>query len=316
MSWVVGGNYVPVQNRECFSFLDAVVADGGLRYHTAGALRMGERIWLLAKLPGTIRVRFSEDITEKYLLLSNSHDGSSTLRVHYTSIRVVCSNTLSLADHAGRGEGVAIRHQGNLASKVRDAQTVLGLARRYFDDLEGQMDVMARHYPNYSQVSGYFRNLVPDPDEGNKSRAQNVRDRDAPHHRIGDGEVLGEHFRPWHETMDQERTEQDRHAGTGGHTEHDSRHQCAAFTAVGGRFGCDHAANVALAERFGRALFSPQGVSVGDPVDYRDTDAGHGAEHWGPGVRPPLSARIAAGVSLVLWVLVVTFGRWIGFTLQ
>lgn len=172
---VVGGGYRPVQNRECFSFLDAVAADGGLRYHTAGALRKGERIWLLAKLPGQIRVRFSEDVTEKYLLLSNSHDGSSALRVHYTSIRVVCANTLTLADRAGKGEGIAIRHQGDLASKVRDAQNVLGLARRHFDDLEGCFDALARHYPNYSQVSAYFKNLVPDPEEGNKARAQNVR---------------------------------------------------------------------------------------------------------------------------------------------
>ena len=123
-----------------------------------------------------MRVRFSEDVSEKYLLLSNSHDGSSALRVHYTSIRVVCANTLSLADREGRGEGIAIRHQGNLASKVRDAQEVLGLARVCFDDLEGQMDLMARHYPNYSQVSAYFKNLVPDPEEGNPARAQNVRD--------------------------------------------------------------------------------------------------------------------------------------------
>ena len=173
---VVGTNYVPVQNRECFSFLDAVVADGGLRYHTAGALRKGERIWLLAKLPGQIRVKFSEDVTEKYLLLSNSHDGSSALRVHYTSIRVVCANTLSLADRQGKGEGIAIRHQGDLPSKVRDAQDVLGLASRYFDDLEGQMDLLARHYPSFSQVSAYYKSLYPDPEEGNPSRSQNVRD--------------------------------------------------------------------------------------------------------------------------------------------
>ena len=173
---IVGNTYVPIQNSECFSFLDAVVAEGGLRYHTAGALRKGERIWLLAKLPGQIRVRFSEDVSEKYLLLSNSHDGSSALRVHYTAIRVVCANTLAMADRQGHGEGITIRHQGNLASKVREAQEVLGLAVRFFDDLAGQFDLMARHYPNYAQVSGYFKSLYPDPEEGNPSRAQNVRD--------------------------------------------------------------------------------------------------------------------------------------------
>ena len=172
---VVGNTYIPVQNWQAFNFLDAVVADGGLRYHTAGALRKGERIWLMAKLPGQIRVRGTDDVSDKYLLLSNSHDGSSALRVHYTSVRVVCANTLSLADRLGRGEGITIRHQGNLASKVRQAQDVLGLARRYFDDLAGQMDLLAQHKPSFDQVSAYFRNLVPDPEEGNKARAQNVR---------------------------------------------------------------------------------------------------------------------------------------------
>jgi hypothetical protein len=35
---------------------------------------------------------------------------------------------------------------------------------------------MARHYPSYAQVSAYFKALYPDPEEGNPSRAQNVRD--------------------------------------------------------------------------------------------------------------------------------------------
>ena len=172
---VVGNTYVPVQNHQAFGFLDAVVADGGLRYHTAGALRKGERIWMLAKLPGSIRVRATDDISEKYLLLHNSHDGSSALRVFFTPIRVCCANTLAMADRNGKSEGIAIRHQGDLASKVRQARDVLGLAHRYFDDLAGQIDAMAAHQPTYAQVSAYFKSLVPDPEEGNKARAQNVR---------------------------------------------------------------------------------------------------------------------------------------------
>jgi hypothetical protein len=67
-------------------------------------------------------------------------------------------------------------HQGNLTSKIRHARDVLGLAHRYSDDLEGQFDLMARHYPSYAQVSAYSKALYPDPEAGNPSRAQNVRD--------------------------------------------------------------------------------------------------------------------------------------------
>ena len=39
-------------------------------------------------------------------------------------------------------------------------------------------------------------------------------------------------------------------------------------------------------------------------------------EHWETASRTPLAARIAGGASLALWIGVVGFGRWIGFTLQ
>lgn len=122
---VEGNSYVPMQNVECFSFLDAVVTE---RVSHSGSTRQGERIWLLAKLPGYIRVRGSDDVTEKFLLLSNSHNGTSALRVYFTPIRVVCANTLAMAERKSRGHGMSVLHKGDLGAKVHEAQTVLGLA--------------------------------------------------------------------------------------------------------------------------------------------------------------------------------------------
>jgi hypothetical protein len=45
--------------------------------------------------------------------------------------------------------------------------------------------------------------------------------------------------------------------------------------------------------------------------------ASRGIERWGTSAAAtPLPARIAAAVSLLVWIGVVTFGRWVGFTLH
>jgi phage/plasmid-like protein (TIGR03299 family) len=173
---VVSSRYVPVQNRQAFGFLDAIVAQRGLRYHTAGALGKGERIWLLAKLPDQIRVKNSDDLIDKYLLLSNAHDGSAALRVFFTPIRVVCQNTLSMAERHGRSQGISILHKGNLEAKIREAQRVLGLAEMFYDDAAAKIELLASHYPTQTQLTAYFKTLYPDPKEGSNARAENIRE--------------------------------------------------------------------------------------------------------------------------------------------
>jgi len=172
---VVGSSYQPIQNHQCFGFLDSVVADGRLRYHTAGALGKGEKVWMLAQVPGEIRIKDSDDVTEQFLLLSNSHDGTSALRVFFTPIRVVCSNTLGMAERGGRNQGVSVMHKGDLASKVGKAQEILGFAKRFYDDLAGNIHKLASHYPSQTQLESYFESLYPDSELGRARRAANVR---------------------------------------------------------------------------------------------------------------------------------------------
>lgn len=172
---VVGKSYAPVQNYQAFGFLDAIVADGGLRYHTAGALGKGERVWMLAKLPSHIRVKGGDDIVEKFLLLSNSHDGSAALRTFFTPVRVVCQNTLNLAIRKHGGQGISILHKGDLSSKIQEAQRVLGLAETFYTDAAAKIEILACHYPSVEQVRQYFESLYPDPTDASSSRARNIR---------------------------------------------------------------------------------------------------------------------------------------------
>jgi phage/plasmid-like protein (TIGR03299 family) len=173
---LVSDRYVPVQNSQAFGFLDAIVAEGGLRYHTAGALGKGEKIWMLAKLPGQIHVKNSTDTVDKFLLLSNAHDGSAALRVFFTPIRVVCQNTLSLAERRSQGQGVSILHKGDLEAKIKEAQQILGFATRFYDDAEERINRLASYYPTSDQLESYFKHIYPDPEEDkDNTRAVNIR---------------------------------------------------------------------------------------------------------------------------------------------
>ena len=146
----------------------------------------GEKIFLLAKLPESIRVKNSDDLVDKFLLLTNAHDGSAALRVFFTPIRVVCQNTLSMAERQGHGQGVSILHKGNLEGKILEAQRVLGLAQRFYDDAAHQIDRLASYYPSVTQLGAYFKSLYPDPEE-DKNNSRAVRTREELHRLFEEG---------------------------------------------------------------------------------------------------------------------------------
>lgn len=134
---VVGNRYTPIQNLECFDFLDTVVDDSNAKYETAGSLYDGRVVWLLLNLNKPVQV--DDDVTHNYLLLTNSHDGSSALKGLTTPIRVVCANTLRLAID-GKNNGFSFKHTSNLSGKVAQARATLTRAYDYVDNFQLEME--------------------------------------------------------------------------------------------------------------------------------------------------------------------------------
>ena len=175
---IVSDRYKIVQNVEAFSFFDNIVKSGEAFYHSAGALGNGERIWLLAKLPQNLMVFKDIDIVEKYLLLTNCHDGKGSLLMYFTPIRVVCQNTL-IASYKDSKDGISIRHMGDIKTKTDGARIALGFALDFYKDFDKQALSMVNTNMNIEGAREYF-NRVCNINEAEKelsTQAENTRSR-------------------------------------------------------------------------------------------------------------------------------------------
>lgn len=136
---VVKGRYRIVQNKDAFGFFDSIIDKGEAIFETAGALGKGERIFVTAKLPEDMLVK--GEAVEKYIMLTNSHDGSTTIIAGFTPIRVVCNNTLTAA-LKNLDNRVSISHTASAESRLREASRVMGIASRYMDEVNLAFEAM------------------------------------------------------------------------------------------------------------------------------------------------------------------------------
>ncbi|MEJ7691569.1 DUF932 domain-containing protein [Daejeonella sp.] len=131
---VVGNDYEIVQNTAAFSFFDAIVGgQDGILYETAGSLGQGEKIFITAKLPGYIRVG-SDDLIEKYLFLTTSHDGFGSITAAFTPVRIVCNNTLNAA-LSNMTNVIKIRHTASAQDKLKEAHKIMGISNGLSEEL-------------------------------------------------------------------------------------------------------------------------------------------------------------------------------------
>lgn len=179
---VVGARYQPVQNAAGFRFVDAVASGpdgtGDVRYETAGALRGGRIVWMLARME---RDRFEVvkgDEIVPYLLLANRHDGTGSLVAKLVNTRVVCKNTLNIAS-AENGAEFRVRHTGNVTAKVEEARRILGLARTALVAEHAVYDNLVRVKFGKERLGNFTAALYPvDVDASSRVR-DNVEERRA-----------------------------------------------------------------------------------------------------------------------------------------
>lgn len=172
---IVGDRYKIVQNTEAFAFTDALLGEG-VKYETAGSLKNGKIIWLLAKMPEPFEVL--GDKIDPYLVFTNTHDGSGAVRVCATNIRVVCSNTLNIALNRAKRVWSA-RHTGSITNRLDDARETLQFAKQYMDATKETFEELHKIKMDEFTLYRVMNNLVPiteDMTDRQKDNQKEIRD--------------------------------------------------------------------------------------------------------------------------------------------
>ncbi len=154
---IVGERYCIVQNEEAFGFIDQLLGSQ-INFETAGSLHAGRRVWVLATLPEHIEV--GGDPVRPYVLLMNSHDGSTAVVAATTPVRVVCQNTLNWGLASAR-QKFSIRHTEAVRERVHEARRVLDLSINYYKQFKRQGDQLASQRCTERQLRTVLDELYP-----------------------------------------------------------------------------------------------------------------------------------------------------------
>ena len=154
---IVSDRYKVVQNEDAFQFTDDLLGKG-VTYETAGALQGGRKVWMLARMPQ--RYIIAGDEITPYMVVMNSHDGSSGIKVAMTPIRVVCQNTLNLALNSAKRIWTT-KHTENVMSRVHEARETLMLAEAYMGELGRGIDTLSNIKLSDKKVMELMQEFYP-----------------------------------------------------------------------------------------------------------------------------------------------------------
>ncbi len=167
---MVGPRTTPLQNSEAFKFFDPFLEQKLASLETAGSLDEGRKVWVMAKLNSPNSEITKDDEVAKFVLLSNSHDGTTAVRVGFTPIRVVCANTLAAAHSSKQSELIRVRHNPKVLQNVEKIRDIVNLANEGFEATAEKYRFLASRGINQKDLEKYVRKVfkVDEPEEGEK----------------------------------------------------------------------------------------------------------------------------------------------------
>ncbi|ATE58991.1 DUF932 domain-containing protein [Thauera sinica] len=155
---VVSRRFQVVQPWEILEFYRDLTEVGGFELETAGVLKEGRKLWALAKTGQSACLK-GRDRVNGYLLLATACDGTMATTAQFTSVRVVCNNTLAIALRDGDG-AVKVPHRSQF-----DAQAVkqqLGVSVSSWDAFMVRMKMLSERRVKSHEALSYFLRVFTD----------------------------------------------------------------------------------------------------------------------------------------------------------
>jgi len=170
---VVSRRYRPLQNVEAFQFFDSIVGEQKAYFETAGALGEGVRIWVMAQMPDAMEIVRGDECFN-YLLLSNTHGGTGSVVVKFTSVRVVCENTLMLAMEDGQ-KAYRVRHSKLMQFRLEELAEFLSITQKIFQKAAEVFRRLAKIQMKEGRMNHYLEAVFPRSEAQKKNGEQPQR---------------------------------------------------------------------------------------------------------------------------------------------
>lgn len=156
---VVSSRYRVVQPREILEFYRDLTEVGGFELETAGVLKDGKKLWALARTGQSVALKGRDEV-KGYLLLATACDGTLATTAQFTSVRVVCNNTLAIAIGDSTG-AVKVPHRSQFDADAVKRQ--LGIAISSWDAFMVRMKALSERKVKPETAEAYFRRVLTYP---------------------------------------------------------------------------------------------------------------------------------------------------------
>lgn len=154
---IVKDKYTIVQNRDAFNFFNTAIGEDKALWDYAGGFPDGHKIYVSAKLP--IETDVNGDKIDNYLVFTNSHDGTSSVNILFTPVRVYCTNCLQSAIHSANSF-IRIRHTESAKEKLEIGAQILKVSMQQAQTAQELYRSLERIPVTDHQFLEYIGNLL------------------------------------------------------------------------------------------------------------------------------------------------------------